>query len=61
MNIIDRLRVEGKVFELSDEQVRAIDEHISREMRGFRAELRLKQAQSEADTARIVLTKASTP
>lgn len=59
MNIIDRLRAEGKVTELSDEQVRAIDEHISKEMRGFRAELRRKQAQSEADTARIVLTRTT--
>jgi len=54
-SIIDRLRAEGKVTELSDEQMAAIDMHMSKEMRGFRSELRRKQAQSEADTARIIL------
>ena len=56
MNIIDRLRVEGKVTELSGEQIAAIDSHISGIMHPFRAELRRKQAQSEADLAKIILT-----
>lgn len=54
--LLERLRREGKVTELSDEQVAAIDKHMSDGMRGFRAELRRKQAQSEADLAKIVLT-----
>lgn len=55
--ILDRLRAEGKVTELSDEEVAAIDKHMSDAMRGFRSELRRKQAQSEADLAKIVLAR----
>jgi hypothetical protein len=53
--LFEQLEREGKVTQLSDEQVAAIDKHVSDAMRGFRAELRRKQAQSEADTAKIVL------
>ena len=56
LSVYERLKSEGKVTQLTDEQVRAINEHIDKCMRGFRAELRRKQAQSEADTAKIVLT-----
>lgn len=52
-NIID---VEGKVTRLSDEEVAAIAKHLNDAMHGFRAELRRKEAQSWADTAKIILT-----
>lgn len=51
----ERLANDGRLTELSDSQIRAIDEHVSEKMREFRVDLRRKQAQSIADTARIVL------
>lgn len=53
--MLDKLREEGKVTQLTDEQVAAINKHIGDEMRGFRAQLRRKQAQSEADLAKVIL------
>lgn len=54
--MLERLQAEGKITELSDEQVAAIDKRIRDEMRAYRAALRRKQAQSEMDTAKIILT-----
>lgn len=54
--LYDRLRAEGKVTELPAEQVAEMYARIDKEMREFRTELRRKQAQSYADTARIILT-----
>jgi hypothetical protein len=53
--LYERLDREGKLTRLSDEQLANLDAHISKAMGDFRAELRRKQAQSEADTGKIVL------
>jgi hypothetical protein len=53
--LYERLESEGKLTRLSDEQLANLDAHISKEMSGFRAELRRKQAQSQADLEKIVL------
>lgn len=56
MNIIEKLRLEGKVTELSDEQVAEIRKHIEDDMREFRMELYRKQRQSERDLRAIILS-----
>lgn len=54
-SILDRLRREGKVIVLSDEEQTAIKEHMSKAMAGFKADLRRKERQSERDLHAIIL------
>lgn len=53
--LLEQLQKGGEITQLTDEEVMAIDEHISKDMRRFRQELRRKEAQSEVDLAKIIL------
>lgn len=44
--LLDRLRKEGKITELSDEQVMAIDAHIRKDMEEFRAEMYRRESRN---------------
>jgi recombination DNA repair RAD52 pathway protein len=54
--LYERLKNENKLTELTDSQIQQIEQHVSKEMSEFRTELSQKQAQSKADTAKIILS-----
>lgn len=56
--LLAQLESEGRVIHLTDEQILEMDRHIGQAMAEFRIELRRKQAQSEMDTAKIVLVRS---
>lgn len=54
--LYDQFEKQGKLIELTDDEIIDIRDHIHRDMENFRLELLRKQKQSEKDTHAIILT-----
>lgn len=55
--LMQKLEAEGKLTILSDDVVQEIQDEINAEMEAFRIESRRKQAQSAADTEKVIVSQ----